>query len=29
MATDGGDRFRRVGTFFLGEHVDDVEIIDL
>ncbi len=29
LATDGGDRFRRVGSFFLGETIPEVEIVDL
>lgn len=29
LATDGRDRFRRVGSFFLGEDIPGVEIVDL
>lgn len=29
LATDGRERFRRVGGFFLGEPINDVEIVDL
>jgi glutamate racemase len=29
LATDGRERFRRVGGFFLGETIGDVEIVDL
>ncbi|MEN9806121.1 MAG: Glutamate racemase [Pseudomonadota bacterium] len=28
-ATDGADRFRRVGRFFLGDAIEDVELVDL
>lgn len=29
LATDGRERFRRVGRYFLGHPVDDVELVDL
>ena len=29
LATDGVDRFQRVGSFFLGAQIDEVELIDL
>lgn len=29
LATDGGDRFRRVGSYFLGHAVPAVEVVDL
>ncbi|NKB99726.1 MAG: glutamate racemase [Pseudomonadales bacterium] len=29
LATDGVARFKRVGSFFLGESIDEVELIDL
>ena len=29
LATDGADRFRRVGATFLGEPIDEVELVDL
>ena len=29
LATDGVARFKRVGGFFLGESIDEVELIDL
>lgn len=29
LATDGPERFRRVGRFFLGDEIDDVELVDL
>lgn len=29
LATDGVDRFRRVGSFFLGRTIDTVELVDL
>lgn len=29
LATDGPDRFRRVGSYFLGGPVDEVELVDL
>jgi len=29
LATDGVDRFRRVGGYFLGNSIDEVELVDL
>jgi glutamate racemase len=29
LATDGRDRFRRVGRFFLNQPIDEVELVDL
>lgn len=29
LATDGVDRFRRVGSYFLGKPIDSVELVDL
>ncbi len=29
LATDGRERFRRVGAYFLGHPIDDVELVDL
>jgi glutamate racemase len=29
LATDGVERFRRVGRFFLGERIESVELVDL
>ena len=29
LATDGVDRFRRVGSYFLGSAIDQVELVDL
>ncbi|MFU8816080.1 MAG: hypothetical protein ACNA7W_12095, partial [Pseudomonadales bacterium] len=29
LATDGRERFRRVGRYFLGQPVDAVELVDL
>jgi len=29
LATDGPQRFRRVGRYFLGDEIDDVELVDL
>lgn len=29
LATDGRERFRRVGAFFLGHRIDDVTLVDL
>jgi hypothetical protein len=29
LATDGRDRFRRVGRYFLRQGIDEVELVDL